>query len=167
MMAQTDSRGHLYGTPTRPAIRVWLVVALFAVAYAALLFGIGIIPLNRFVTKLAGPSMMPGIWRNSMIQAAERTAAAAFACWIALAVSKRGRGRLTGTGMIALGVVMSGALAGAVDVGLHRLWVHQMVRAAHASPLAGSAFSLGITASVSVVITLFFITRSTRVASAL
>jgi hypothetical protein len=166
MMAQTDSRGHLYGTPSRPAIRVSLAVVLFALAYAALLFGIGIVPINRFVARLVGPAMMPGIWRSSMIQAIERTAAAAFACWVGLAVSKRGRGRLTGAGMIALGVLMSGALAGALDVGLHRLWVRQMARAAYASPLAGSAFSLGLTAAVSLVITLLFITRSTRVASA-
>lgn len=163
MMARTNSRGHLYGTTTRPAIRVSLVIALFALAYAVLVLAMGIVPLNNLLSKLMAPRAMPTIWRNSMIQLAERTVAAAAACWLALAVSGRIRGRLTGSGMLALGAAMSGALAGAVDVGLHRLWVGQMVVAAHRSPILGNAMSLSITAGVALLLTLLFITRSTSV----
>ncbi len=162
-MAQTNSRGHLYGTVTRPAIRVSLVIALFALAYAVLVLAVGVVPLNMMLRKLLDPSGMPRIWRTSMIRLGERTAVAAVACWLGLAVSGRIRGRLTGPGMLALGAAMSGALAGAVDVGLQRLWVTHLIRAAQASPMRGSALSSGITAVVAFVVTLLLITRSTKV----
>jgi hypothetical protein len=168
MMARTESRGHLYGTAVRPAIRVSVVIALFAIAYAVLVLAMGTIPLNMLLSKLVAPREMSVIWRNSIIQLAERTVAATAACWLGLAVSGRIRmgARLTGTGMLALGALMSGALAGAVDVGLHRLLVKQMVVAARSSPLLGNVVSLGITAAVALLLTLLLITRSTRVLTA-
>jgi hypothetical protein len=162
-MVRTSSRGHLYGSAAGPVIRVSVVVALFAIAYAVLVLAIGIIPLNRLLHRLLSDSMMPGIWRNSMLRLAERTAVAAVACWAGLAMSGRVRGRLTGPGMLALGAAMSGALAGAVDVGLQHFWVAHLVRAAQSSPLLGHALSSAITASVAVLVTLLLITRSTKV----
>lgn len=165
MMARTESRGHLYGTAVRPAIRASVVIALFAIAYAVLVLAMSTIPLNMLLSKFIAPKEMPVIWRNSIVQLAERTVAATAACWLGLVISGRIRrgARLTGTGMLAVGALMSGALAGAVDVGLHRLWVRQMVIAAHSSPLLGNVVSLGITAGISLVLTLVLITRSTKV----
>ncbi|HEY5088237.1 MAG TPA: hypothetical protein VII66_12835 [Gemmatimonadaceae bacterium] len=163
MMAQTNSKGRLYGSATPPVIRVSLVIALFAFAFAALTLALGVVPINMLLRKVLSASTMSGIWRNSMIQLADRTIAATIACWVGLAISGRIRGRLTGSGMLALGALMSGALAGAVDVGLHRLWVRRLIDAAHASPLRGVALSCAMSAGAALVVTLLFITRSTRV----
>ena len=105
-----------------------LVILLFAVAYAVIVLAIGVIPLNMLFRKLLGAAIMPSIWRNSLLRLLERTAVAALACSLALAISGRLRGRLTGKGMLALGAAMSGALAGAVDVGLQRLGVSYLVK---------------------------------------
>lgn len=161
-MARTDSRGHLYASASPRVIRVSLVILLFAVAYAVIVFAIGVVPLNMLFRKLLGAGIMPAIWRNAMIRLAERTVVAAIACWVALAVSRRIRGRLTGKGMLAVGAAMSGALAGAVDVGLQKLWTSYLVKAAQSGLLWGVALSCAITAAVALVVTLLFITRSTR-----
>jgi hypothetical protein len=165
-MARNASRGHLYSPGTRPAVRAWLVIALFVLAYALLVLALGTIPLNMLLRKVMGPSAMPAVWRNSVVQLLERTAVAAIACWIVMAASGRARGWLTGRGMVLVGAAMSGALAGALDVGLHRLWITQLIKAAQASHLRGYAFSWGVTAAVVVVVTLLLITRSTRPAAA-
>lgn len=139
------------------------MIALFAIAYAIVTFGMGVLPLNMLLRKLMGASPMPAIWRNSMLQLAEQTAFAAVSCWIALAVSGRIRGRLTGRGMVALGAAMSGALAGALDVGAHKLWVTRLIQAAHAAPWRGHALSAAMTVGISLIVTLALITRSTTV----
>jgi hypothetical protein len=163
MMARTESRGHLYGASGRPVIRVSTVVILFAAAYAVLVLVFGILPLNMMLRRFLTAASMPKLWRESMVQLAERTLVAAVTCWIGLAISGRGRARLTGSGMLAVGALMSGALAGALDVGLHHFGVTQLVRAAHTAPIWGGALSLGMTAIVTLVVTLLLITRSTRV----
>lgn len=162
MTSSTDSRGHLYALPTPRVIRVSLVILLFAIAYAVIVFAIGVVPLNMFLHKMFGASMMPRLWQNAMIRLAERTAVAAVACWLALAISGRIRGHLTGKGMLAVGAAMSCALAGAVDVGLQKLWTTDLVKAAHAGLMWGVALSCAITAVVAIVVTLLFITRSTK-----
>jgi hypothetical protein len=139
-----------------------MVVAIFAVAYALLVVAIGIVPLNMLLGKLLEHGRMAGIWRDSMVQLAERTAVATAACWLTMVVTRRGRGRLTGSGMLALGAMMSGALAGAGDVGVRRLFVGQIVRAATTAPGLGVALSLGVTALVSIVVTLLLIARGTK-----
>jgi hypothetical protein len=143
-------------------IRVPVVIALFTIAYAALVLALGIIPVNLLLRRLMGAAGMPALWRSSAVQLAERTACAMLICWITLIITGRARGRLTGSGMLVLGAAMSGALAGAVDVGLHRLWVTRLVNAAHSSPLLGVAVSLAITAVVVLVVTLLLIVRSMR-----
>jgi hypothetical protein len=135
---------------------------LFALAYAVLTLAFGFVPTNMLLRKMMGASIMPEIWRNSVVSLAERTAAATIACWIGLALFGRARGRLTGKGMLALGAAMSGALAGAVDVGLHKLWVDHIIHAAHTAPWRGVSLSLAITAGTSLVITLALITRSLK-----
>lgn len=147
----------------RTATRVSVVIALFALAYAVATLAIGIVPLNMLLRKLMGSAIMPEIWRNSAVQLAERTALATLACWCGLALSERIRGRLAGKGMIALGAAMSGALAGAVDVGAHKLWVSQLVQQAQAARWRGHALSAVMTVVVSLLVTLLLITRSTTV----
>src|SRR6185437_13547894 len=141
MMATTDSRGHLYGSASPRVIRASIVILLFAIAYAVIVLAIGVIPLNNFLRKVLGASIL----RNSMVRLVERTAVAGIACWVALALSGRVRGLLTGKGMLALGAVMSGALAGAVDVGLQKLWTPHLVKAAHAGLIWGAGLSCAIT----------------------
>lgn len=165
-MARFNSRGHLYTSAARPVIRVSLVIALFALAYALVTLAIGFIPINMLLRKVMGSSIMPSIWRSSAVQLAERTAVAALACWIGLAISGRTRGRLTGRGMLAVGAAMSGALAGALDVGAHKLWVSHLIQAAHTAPWRGHVLSDAMTVVISALVTLLFITRSTNVLSA-
>lgn len=162
MMARSDSRGHLYGAASPRVIRVSLVILLFAVAYAVIVLAIGVIPLNMLFRKLLGAAIMPSIWRNSLLRLVERTAVAALACSLALAISGRLRGRLTGKGMLALGAAMSGALAGAVDVGLQRLGVSYLVKAAQSGAAWGVVASCLVTAAVAITVTLLLITRSTQ-----
>jgi hypothetical protein len=166
MMARTGSRGHLYAGDARSSIRVSTVVILFAVAYAVLVFAFSIVPLNMMLRHYMSAAAMPRVWLASMIPLAERTAAATVACWVALAITGRGRARLTGSGMLALGALMSGALAGALDVGLHRLGVGHLVKAARMAALWGTTLSLGMTVVIALVVTLLLITRSTRVIAA-
>jgi len=163
MMAQSDSRGHLYSTGGRPSIRVSTIVILFAIAYAVLVFAFEIVPLNAMLKHYLSAASMPRLWRHSMLQLGERTLVAAVSCWIGLAVSGRVRSRLTGTGMLSVGALMSGALAGAIDVGLHHFAVTQLVRAARAAPASGVSLSLAMTAVTAFLVTLLLITRSTRV----
>lgn len=163
MTSPTNSQESLYASAPQTATRVSVVIALFALAYAVVTLAIGIIPLNMLLRKVMGAGIMPEIWRNSALQLVERTALATLACWCALALSGRIRGRLTGKGMIALGAAMSGALAGAVDVGAHKLWVSQLIQQAHAAPWRGHVLSGVITVAVSALVTLLLITRSTKV----
>ena len=163
IMSRDNSRGHLYASAARPAIRVSAVVALFALAYAVVTLAIGILPINLLLRRVMGSTVMPSIWSNSAIQLAERTAIATLACLLALAFSGRARGRLTGRGMLAIGAAMSGALAGALDVGAHKLLVSRLIQAARAAPWRGHLLSDAITAAIAVAVTLLFITRSTSI----
>ncbi|MEO7102014.1 MAG: hypothetical protein ABI311_01645 [Gemmatimonadaceae bacterium] len=162
-MNKDDSRGHLYSSGARKAIRVSATVGIFALAYAVVAFAIGFIPINLMLRRMMGSAIMLSIWVNSAVQLAERTAVAALACWLALLVSGRGRGRLTGRGMLAVGAAMSGALAGALDAGAHKLLVSHLIRAARIAQWRGHLLSDTMTFVVSVAITLLFITRSTSV----
>ncbi|MEO8944931.1 MAG: hypothetical protein ABI338_00420 [Gemmatimonadaceae bacterium] len=162
-MARTESRGHLYGGSAQRSIRVATIVILFAASYAVLVLAFGIVPLNLMLRRYVSAAAMPTIWLRSMIPLAERTAAAAAACWGGLAITGRGRARLTGSGMLELGAVMSGALAGALDVGLHRVGVTQLARAARAASVWGTTLSLCMTILVALAVTLLLITRSTKV----
>ena len=161
-MARTGSRGHLYGGGAQRSIRVSTIVILFAAAYAVLVFAFGIVPLNLILRRYVSAAAMPTVWLRSMIPLAERTAAAAAACWAGLAITGRGRARLTGSGMLALGALMSGALAGALDVGLHRVGVTHLIHAARTSAVWGTTLSLCMTIVVALAVTLLLITRSTR-----
>ncbi|MEO7042767.1 MAG: hypothetical protein ABI035_10940 [Gemmatimonadaceae bacterium] len=165
-MNKDDSRGHLYSSGTRKTIRVSATVALFALAYAVISFAVGFIPINLFLRRMMGPGIMTYLWVNSAVQLAERTAVAALGCWAALLASGRGRGQLTGRGMLALGAAMSGALAGALDVGAHKLLVSQLIQAARAALWRGHLLSDVMTIIISGAITLLFITRSTSVLKA-
>jgi hypothetical protein len=165
MKLRMRSRGHLYSAAARPAIRVSLVIALFAVAYAVLVLAMGVVPLNRLLDRFLSDSVMQHLWRESMLRLAERTVVATIACWIGLALSGRSRGRLTGPGMIALGAAMSGALAGALDVGVQHFWVRHLVAASARAPLLGQAMSAAITATIALLVTLLLITRNTTTAA--
>ena len=158
-MIQTESRGHLYGTAQPRAISVSAVVLLFTIAFATLVLVMGVIPVNVMLARMVDPSAVSAMWRNSMNQLALRAFAAGVACWLALALTRRARGRLTGPGILTLGAASTGALAGAIDVGLHKLWVRQMIEAYHSSRLSGNAFSLGITAAVAAATTMILIAR--------
>lgn len=162
-MNKDDSRGHLYSSGTRKSIRVSATVAFFALAYAVISFAVGFVPINLMLRRMMGSGIMSYIWFNSALQLAERTAVAALACWLALKTSGRGRGRLTGRGMLAVGAAMSGALAGALDVGAHKLLVSQLIQAARTARWRGHLLSDIMTIVISVAITLLFITRSTTV----
>ena len=133
------------------------------VVLAVLVLAFEILPLNMMLRRYLSAAAMPKLWLQSMLQLSERTLVAAVACWIGLAISGRARARLTGTGMLSLGALMSGALTGALDVGLHHFRVKHLVRAAHAAPIWGGMLSFGMTAIVAFVVTLLFIARSTRV----
>jgi hypothetical protein len=162
-MTPNNSRGHLYTAGQHRAIRVSLVVGLFALAYLVLTLAVGTIPMNLFLRKTFGTAVMPRIWQTSLLQVLERTVIATAACWITMAVTGRARGRLTGSGMLALGSIMSGALAGAIDVGVHKHWVSYLTSAARRAPWQGHLLSDAMTVIVAVVITLLFIVRSMRV----
>ncbi len=162
-MSRTASRGHLYGTGTRPVIRVTTVVILFAIAYAVLVLLFGVVPLNMMLRRYISAASIFRLWRVSMLQLAERTLVAALACLIGLAITGRMRARLTGSGMLALGALMSGALAGALDVELHHFGVTQLVRAARVAPVWGVVSSLAMTAVAALAVTLLLITRNTKV----
>lgn len=162
VMEHIESRGHLYHGAQQRAISVLAVVILFTVAFALLVLVMAVIPVNVMLAKMVNPSAVNAMWRNSMNQLALRAFVAGVACWFALALTRRARGRLTGPGILTLGAVTSGALAGAIDVGLHKLWVRQMIEAYHSSRLSGNAFSLGITASVAAATTLVLMARRMR-----
>lgn len=165
-MSNTDSRGRLYGTAQDRAISVFAVVLLFTGAFAVLVLVMGVIPINVMLARMVNPSAASAMWRNSMNQLALRAFVAGVACWFVLALTRRARGRLTGPGILTLGALTSGALAGAIDVGLHKLWVRQMIDAYHSSRISGNALSLGITASVAAGTTLILMARRMRKAPA-
>lgn len=167
MTSQIDSQeswaaGAAIRTGPRTATRVSVVIALFALAYAVVTLAMGIVPTNVLLRKVLGAAIMPTVWRNSLLQLLERTAIATATCWCTLAISKRASGRLTGKGMIAVGAAMSGALAGAVDVGVHKLWVANLIQQAHTAPWRGHLLSGVMTVAVSLLVTVLLIVRSTR-----
>ncbi len=145
------------------SIGIPALIALFTLLFAAVVLAIGVIPVNRMLARMLNPSAVSAMWRNSLNQLAIRSFVAAAACWLTLVLSRRTGGRLTGRGMLRVGAAMSGALGGGIDVALHKLWVGQMIRAYHESRAYGNAFSLGITAMVAGLVTLFLIVRRTRV----
>lgn len=165
-MTTVESRGHLYGTAPRRVIGVPALIGLFTLSFAVLVLAMGIAPVNLMLARMVAPSMVTVMWRNSMNQLAVRALVAALACLAALAITGRARGPLTGSGMLAVGAITSGALAGAIDIGVHKLWVRQMIQAYHASKLYGTAFSLGMTAAVAFLLTLLLVTRRMRIATA-
>ncbi len=138
------------------------LIALFTLLFAAVVVAIGVIPVNRMLARMLNPSAVSAMWRNSLNQLAIRAFVAAAACWLTLMLSGRTRGRLTGQGMLRVGAAMSGALAGGIDVALHKVWVGQMIRAYHESRAYGNAFSLGLTAIVAGLVTLALIVRLTH-----
>ena len=161
MPAETAPLSAAPGRPRRPLIRVWLLITLFAAGYAALVLALGIVPLNLLLRRVLGADAMPGVWRDSLLRLCERTAVAAATCWVCLALTGRARGLLTGKGLLVVGAAISGALAGAADAGLQRIWVGQLVRAARVSPMLGIAASTTITIVITIVVTLALIIRST------
>ncbi|MDQ2890773.1 MAG: hypothetical protein M3R65_09550 [Gemmatimonadota bacterium] len=165
-MSTTESRSDLYATAGRATIGIPAVIGLFAAAFAVIVFAIGMVPVNMMLAKMVNPSAVAVMWRNSMNQLVVRAAVAALGCWLALAISRRSRGRLSGKGMLALGVGTSGAFAGAADVALHKLWVRQMIQAYHHSHLAGNAVSLGITLAAAMISAGLLLSTRMRVADA-
>lgn len=155
-------------TTTRSASATTVVV-LFAIAYALAVLCIGILPVNLMVARFAGVALW-SVWLSSLRNLLLRTLAAGVACWIALRVTGRAtaplRARSTRGGMLVIGALASGALAGVLDVVAHRLFVRALVGAARVSPLASVAVSLCLAALSAGIIALLCVVRGTRVRDA-
>lgn len=150
---------------TPRALSVARTVAIFAIAYAVVDLVLGIIPVNLMLRHfMAG--VMTRVWLISISRLALRTLVSAIACGVTLRISKRTGGLLvssTARGVMSIGAITAGAIAGALDVGVHRLLVWQLIHFAQKSMIASEMCSALITFVAAGAITAILIVPRTRV----
>lgn len=159
------------GTHTIPArvpstLTVARTVAIFAAAYAIVDLVLGVVPVNLMLRHFMGAAM-PRVWLVSAIRLAVRTLVCAVGCAATLRVTGRSGGRLTSTaarGIMSIGAITSGAIAGALDVGAHRLLVWQLIHLAQRSSVASELGSALLTLAAAAVIAAILLVPRTRVA---
>lgn len=149
-------------------LSVGRTIALFAVAFAAADLTIGVVPVNLMLRHfMAG--QMPSVWLVSLERLAFRMLVSAAGCAVTLRAAGRVGGSLTSTtsrGIMSLGAITSGAVAGAVDVGLHRLFVWPMIHLAQRSSAASEIASALLTGAVAAAIAAIMLVPRTRVVAA-
>lgn len=142
-------------------------VALFTIAYAAVVLAVGIVPVNLMLRHFMRP-MMPHIWGVSMVRLVVRSLVSGATCYALLGATGRARGALTSTtpgGMMTIGAVMSGGLAGALDIVAHRGAVWPLIHLAHRSMVASELASALITALATAAVAGALLIRRTRIAA--
>lgn len=153
------------GTSTRSStLTPARTVALFTIAYAVVVLAVGIVPVNLMLRHFMRATM-PDIWRVSIVRLVVRSVVSGAACYGLLRATGRARGALTSTtpgGMMTIGAMTSGALAGALDVGAHRLTVWALIHLAQRSSVASELASAIITALVTVAVAAILLVRRTR-----
>lgn len=162
--ASTPVRTSTHSSTLTPA----RTVALFTIAYAVVVLAVGIVPVNLLLRHFMRP-MMAHIWRVSVVRLVVRSVVSGAACHALLRATGRARGALTSTtpgGMMTIGAIMSGALAGALDVGAHRLAVWPLIHIAQRSSIASELASAVITALVTVAVAAALLVRRTRTVDA-
>ena len=151
----------------RPAstLSVASTVALFAIAFAVVDLALGVIPVNLMLRRFMATTM-PQVWLVSMIRLGIRALLSAIACAGTLRIAGRAGGPLASTtpkGIMSIGAITSGALAGALDVGMHRLLVWQMIHLAQRSRIASELGSALLTVASVAVVASILLVRRTRV----
>lgn len=149
-------------TPTRTTISVSpaSIVALFTIAYSITVLLVGFVPVNMSLGMFRRVNMT-NVWLISLARLAVRSAIAAILCYVSLYMTGRGRGPLTGKSVTA-GMLVSGALAGALDVVAHKLLVWRLIHAAMKSRIAGESLSVGLTAVVVLAVAALLVVRNVR-----
>jgi hypothetical protein len=143
-------------------------LVLFTIAYAVVVLVVGIVPVNLMLRHFMRAGM-PHIWRVSVVRLVVRSVVSGVACYALLRATGRARGTLASTtpgGMMTIGALMSGALAGALDVGAHRLAVWPLIHLAHRSSAASELASALITALVTIAVAAALLVRHTRTVAA-
>lgn len=149
-----------HSTPTRSpsTLSVARTVAIFAIAYAVVDLVLGVVPVNLMLRHFMS-AVMPRVWLVSVVRLALRTLECAVGCAATLHLTRRAGGPLTSTarrGIMSIGAITSGAIAGALEVGVHRLlvWplIHLAQRSTAASELASALLTLAAVAIVAVIL---------------
>jgi hypothetical protein len=150
---------------TASTLSVARTVALFALAFAVVDLALGVVPVNLMLRRFMGAAM-PQVWLVSAIRLAIRAVISATACAVTLRVTGRAGGRLASTmpkGIMSIGAITSGALAGALDVGVHRMLVWPMIHLAQRSRAASELGSALLTAAGVALVASILLVRRTRV----
>lgn len=146
-------------------LSVGRTVIVFAFAFAMVDLAIGVVPVNLMLRHfMAG--QMPSVWLVSVMRLVFRMLVSAAACAVTLRAAGRVGGPLTSTtprGIMSLGAITSGAVAGAIDVGVHRLLVWPMIHLAQRSSIAAEIISALLTAVVAGAIVVIMLVPRTRV----
>lgn len=151
--------------PSRSVLSVARTVAIFAIAFAVVDLALGIVPVNLLLRHFMRDAM-PHVWLVSVARLAVRCVISAVACASVLRASGRTGGLLTTTaqrGAMSIGAVTSGALAGALDVGAHRLLVRQLIQLAQHSSIASELGSALLTLASAAVIAAILLVPRTRI----
>lgn len=154
-------------TATRAAstLSVARTIAIFAVAYAVVDFALAVLPVNLMLRHFMGATM-PRVWMVSVIRLVLGTIMSAVGCGIALRLSGRTGGRLTSTsarGIMSIGAITAGAIAGALDVGVHRLLVWRLIHLAQRTQPGAEIAAALLTIAAAAIITAILIVPRTRV----
>lgn len=134
-------------------------VALFAVAFFAAGVVIGLAPVNHMLARYI-PDRVGAIWSLSLLSLIGRTAAAAIAASLALELTLRAR-RFATTGYVRVGIAIFGALAGALDVIVHRALISQLIEVHSRTHGLAVVLDVAISAVVAFVVALLISYRIT------
>ena len=140
-------------------------IAIFAVAYAVVDFALGVLPVNLMLRQFMGDTM-PRVWLVSIARLVFGMIMGAAGCGVALRVSGRTGGRLTSTtarGIMSIGAITAGAIAGALDVGVHRLLVWRLIHLAQRTQLGAELAAALLTIAGAAIVTAILIVPRTRV----
>ena len=143
-------------------------IVIFAVAYAVVDVALGVLPVNLMLRRFMGATM-PRVWLVSLVRLVLGMIMGAAGCGLALRVSGRTGGRLTSTtarGIMSIGAITAGAIAGALDVGVHRLLVWRMIHLAQRTQLGAELVSALLTVAGAAIVTAILIVPRTRVVRA-
>lgn len=160
------------GTP--PATRapstlsIARTVVLFAIAYAVVDLVLGVVPVNIVLRRYMGDTM-PHVWLVSFARLVLRAILSGAACAATLRATGRTGGPLTTTaprGIMSIGAITSGAVAGVLDVGAHRLLVWQLIHLAQRSNVASEVGSAFLTFAAAAIIAAILLVPRTRVVCA-
>ena len=161
-------------TPTSTTARapstlsVARTIAIFAVAYAVVDFALGVLPVNLMLRQFMAATM-PRVWLVSIARLVLGMIMGAAGCGVALRVSGRTGGRLASTtarGIMSIGAITAGAIAGALDVGVHRLLVWRLIHLAQRTQLGAELAAALLTIAGAAIVTAILMVPRTRVVRA-